>query len=78
MLKLEYRRKRDKHQTVTLLGSPKGIADLYWQLTHNYSDIPDGTGICDIKITNLDGADVTNGIMQKHYEYSTQLDKFLD
>lgn len=78
MLKLEYRRIRDKYQTVTVLGSPKGIADLYWQLTHNYSYMPDGTGIGNIKITNLDGADVTSGIMQKHYEYSTQLDNNLD
>ncbi len=80
MLKLEYARIRDRHQTVTVLGSPKGIADLYWQLTHNYTDMPDGTEIGFIKITNLDGADVTSRLVKniKHYEYCTQLDKNLD
>ena len=78
MLKLEYRRVSDIHQTVTVIGSPVGISDLYWQLCHNYSERPDGAAICNVSVSNLDGLDVTEGIMQKRYERCTNLDKNID
>lgn len=78
MLKLEYSRKLDKFQTVTVIGSPAGIWDLYWQLTHNYSDTPDGTGIGRIKVTNLDGGEVQNRALANYFSCSTELDKNLD
>ena len=72
MLKLTYNRKRDKFQTVTVLGDPVGIRDLYWQLTHNYK-AQDGTKIGSIKISNLDGVDCTESIMTNPFGYCTDL-----
>lgn len=48
-----------KEEFGTVIGMPDSIFDLYWQLTKNYS-CDDGTKILSIKITNLDGLDVTN------------------
>ena len=72
MLKLTYNRQNDPFQTVTVLGDPIGIRDLYWQLTHNYS-AQDGTAIKDITITNLDGIDCTQTIMTEPYSWATTL-----
>jgi len=77
MLKLEYARSSDKFQTVTVLGSPRGVADLYWQLKYNHSGSPDGTGVGSVTVTNLDGVDVTDNVMQAHYEHDSRLDKNL-
>ena len=70
MLKLTYSRRRDKFQTVTVLGDVDGIRDLYWQLTYNYK-ARDGTAIYNIKITNLDGEVCTT--MVRAYLYPSQL-----
>ncbi len=43
MLQLKYTKKRDRFQTVTVLGDPEGIRDLYWQLTKNYTCSGAGT-----------------------------------
>ncbi len=68
VLKLTYSRKADKYWTVTLLGDPAGISDLYWQLTRNYK-AEDGTEIDNIKVTNLDGIDVTSTVLSHpHYD----------
>ena len=72
MLKLTYCRKNDKYQTVTVIGSPDGVRDLYWQLTHNYS-AQDGTEIGEIKVSNLDGWDITNEVMQYPYIKCTKM-----
>jgi hypothetical protein len=65
MLKLTYNRKSDKFQTVTVLGSPEGIRDLYWQLTHNYV-AQDGTAIDKIIVSNLDGTIISPTDFQPH------------
>lgn len=78
MLKLTYTRYLDEFKEVTVLGSPEGIRDLYWQLTHNYSKHPDGTGIGDVKVSNLEGVDVTERFMSEPYSWCTRLDKNLE
>lgn len=72
MLKLTYNRKSDKFSTVTVIGSPLGIRDLYWQLTHNYKAV-DGTEIGEVLVTNLDG-DKIETIMHRPYQNTTHLD----
>ena len=72
MLKLTYTRKRDRFQTVTLMGDPIGIRDLYWQLTHNYK-AQDGTEIGSITVSNLDGVDCTADFMTNPHANSTHL-----
>lgn len=73
MLKLKYSRKNDQFQTVTILGSPEGIRDLYWQLTHNYSP-QDGTAIGNIVVTNLDGTIISSKDFQPNPGmYATQM-----
>ena len=73
MVKLTYTRASDRGVSVTVLGDPAGIADLYWQLTNNYSDITDGTGIGDIKVTTLDGDDVTDTFLHDRFGNTTRL-----
>lgn len=75
LLKLTYSRASDQHQTVTVLGDPDGIRDLYWQLTHNYKPI-DGTAIGNIEVRNLDG-DVAAKVMEDPCRYATNL-SYLD
>lgn len=72
MLKLTYTRKTDNYYTVTVLGDPEGIRDLYWQLTHNYK-AQDGTGIGSVKVSNLDGEDCTASIMVRPYIADSQM-----
>jgi hypothetical protein len=72
VLKLTYTRKRDKFQTVTVLGDAAGIRDLYWQLTHNYK-AQDGTEIGEIKVTNLEGLDCTRVFFQHPHGVDSQL-----
>ncbi len=72
MLQLKYTKQRDRFQTVTVLGDPKGIRDLYWQLTKNYA-CSDGTGIGDIRVINLDGDDVTMYVMTNPHDNATRL-----
>ena len=72
MLKLTYSLKRDEYQTVTVLGDPMGIRDLYWQLTSNYS-ANDGTGIGRVYVSTLGGEDVTQNIMASPYSNYTRL-----
>jgi hypothetical protein len=78
MLKLTYTRASDEYAEVSVLGSPEGIRDLYWQLTHNYSEETDGTGIGTIKVGDLEGNDVTDSFMQEPYAWCTRLDKNLE
>lgn len=78
LLKLTYTRASDRFAEVTLLGSPKGIRDLYWQLTHNYSEETDGTGIGTIKVRNLEHEDITDSFMREPYPLCTRLDKHLE
>lgn len=78
MLKLTYTRARDEFQTVTVLGDPAGIRDLYWQLTHNYQAQAqvgyfDGSKIGTVKITNLDGMDCTDTVMANPFGYCISL-----
>ena len=76
MLKLTYNKKDDPFQYVTVLGDPEGIRDLYWQLTHNYQPL-DGTGIGEIKITNLDGVELnTKEFLQNPFGQMTSLSSF--
>jgi len=77
MLKLTYTRKKDQFQTVTVLGDPKGIKDLYWQLTQNYK-CEDGTAIGDIIVSNLNGDIVTDSVLSAPYLYSTHLSELED
>ena len=72
MLKLTYSRKSSQLDTVTVLGDPAGIRDLYWQLTHNYA-AKDGTEIGNIKVTNLQGYDCTRFIMSAPHKFDTRL-----
>jgi len=75
MLKLTYHRKKDEFASVTVLGSPEGIRDLYWQLTANYATETDGTGIGCIKITNLEGDAIDiKELMVTPHAWSTRLD----
>jgi hypothetical protein len=78
MLKLTYTRASDKYAEVSVLGSPEGIRDLYWQLTHNYSEETDGTGIGTIKVGDLEGHDFTESFMSQPYQCMTKLDKNLE
>ena len=78
MLKLTYTRASDKHAEVSVLGSPEGIRDLHWQLTHNYSEETDGTGIGNIKVSNLEGVDLTDEYVSQPYQYMTRLDRNLE
>lgn len=72
MLKLTYTRKRDRFQTVTVIGDAAGIRDLYWQLTHNYK-AQDGSEIGSVNVFNLDGVEVTSTIMSNPHGSATQL-----
>ena len=72
VLQLKYTKLRDKFQTVTVLGDPEGIRDLYWQLTKNYT-CSDGTGIGDVRVINLDGDDVTMYVMTNPSDNATRL-----
>ena len=72
MLKLTYTRKRDRFQSVTLIGDAIGIRDLYWQLTHNYK-AQDGTEIGSITVSNLDGVDCTADFRTSPHANSTRL-----
>lgn len=76
MLKLTYARKRDQFQTVTVMGDPEGIRDLYWQLTHNYQ-AQDGTEIGEITVSDLDGNAIslmgTGGLMVQPHSHATRL-----
>ena len=71
MLKLTYTRKRDRFQTVTLMGDAIGIRDLYWQLTHNYK-AQDGTEIGSITVSNLDGVDCTADFIRNPHANSSR------
>lgn len=71
MLKLTYR--TGSINFVTVIGSPGGIRDLYWQLTHNYA-AQDGRKITKITITNLDGKDCTDEVIHNPHLHSTNLD----
>lgn len=77
MLQLKYTKRRDKFQTVTVLGDPEGIRDLYWQLTKNYG-CSDGTCIGDIRVLNLDGEDVTETVMHRPWHSATRLSNLDD
>jgi hypothetical protein len=77
LLKLIYSRASDPFETVTLLGDPKGIRDLYWQLTHNYMP-QDGTAIGSIKVNNLEGIDVMKDFMVNPYACASQLSNMQD
>lgn len=70
MLKLTYH--IGSHNFVTVLGSPMGIQNLYWQLTHNY-EAQDGYKITKVAVTNLDGIDCTNEVIHNPHTYSTNL-----
>jgi hypothetical protein len=72
MLKLTYTRQSDRFQTVTVIGDPIGIQDLYWQLTHNYK-AQDGTKIGTITVSNLEGLDLPDGWWLEPYRYMTRL-----
>ena len=72
MLQLKYTKQRDKFQSVTVLGDPEGIRDLYWQLTKNYG-CSDGTCIGDIRVMNLDGEDVTETVMLIPWHSATRM-----
>ena len=78
MLKLTYTRASDKHAEVSVLGSPEGIRDLHWQLTHNYSEETDGTGIGTIKVSNLEGVDLTDEYIREPYAFCSRLDRNLE
>ena len=78
ILKLTYTRASDKHAEVSVLGSPEGIRDLHWQLTHNYSKETDGTGIGTIKVSDLEGVDVTEDYVSQPYQCMARLDKNLE
>lgn len=72
MLKLTYTRRSNVFQTVTVIGDPEGIRDLYWQLTQNHN-AHDGTAICDVEVTNLDGINCTGKILTEPYANMTQM-----
>lgn len=74
MFKLTYNRKSDMHQTVSVIGDPAGIRDLYWQLTHNYA-AQDGTEIGQITVTNLDGDNCTKLVMTEPHLWATQMSR---
>ena len=78
ILKLTYTRASDKHAEVSVLGSPEGIRDLHWQLTHNYSKETDGTGIGTITVSDLGGNSVTDSFICEPYAWCTKLDKNLE
>lgn len=66
LIRLIYNRKKDPAQFVTVLGEPAAIRDLYWQLTHNYS-AKDGTAIGTVTVTDMNGKDCTNQILQSPF-----------
>lgn len=73
MLKLTYSRKQDEFKTVTVLGDPEGIRDLFWQLTRNYL-ANDGTEIGKIVVTNLDGFAIDlDDFMKNPHRYDSHL-----
>jgi hypothetical protein len=72
LLKLTYSLARDKFQTVTLIGDPDGIRNLYWQLTRNHSS-QDGTAIGEIKVTDLDGIDCTREVFSNPHGNATPM-----
>jgi hypothetical protein len=75
MLKLTYSRKKDRFQTVTVLGDAIGIRDLYWQLTHNYK-AQDSTEIGSVVVTSLDGELIeAKDILSDAFAYDTSLSK---
>lgn len=62
MLQLRYRLKRDRFQYATLFGDCVAIANLYWQLTHNYKAV-DGQAIGEIVVMDMEGRDVTASVL---------------
>ena len=68
LIQLTYERQSDEFHTVKVIGSPKGIRDLYWQLTHNYK-AQDGTRISNVKVIDLDGH-IIQDVMVNPYQGS--------
>jgi len=54
IIKLTYSHPHDKFRTVTVLGDPNGIFDLYGRLTAAPFEYP-SHGVGQIRLTNLDG-----------------------
>ena len=77
MLQLRYTKRRDEFQTVTVLGDPVGIRDLYWQLTKNYG-CSDGSCIGDIRVLNLSGVDITDEVLRHPWSHATRLSNLTD
>lgn len=77
MLQLKYSKASDKSQTVTVIGDPAGIRNLYWQLTENHACI-DGTGIGEVRVLNLSGDDVTATVMAQPWSSATQMSNLDD
>lgn len=78
LLKLTYNRESNESEYVTVIGDVAGILDLHWQLRKNYQ-ANDGTAISEIKITNLDGSDLTESYAIKDaYVYATYLSNIED
>jgi hypothetical protein len=73
MIKLTYAKPGDEFDRVTVLGSEKGIFDLWFRLTHANPEYP-SHGVEHIRITNLDGyvIDPTKGINEA-YRAATDL-----
>jgi hypothetical protein len=57
MLKLTYSIPQDEFQTVTVLGSPEGIFDLWFRLKEVDPKYPTH-GFASIKVHNLDGGEI--------------------
>ena len=78
MLKLDYNKKANSYQWVSVIGDADGIRDLYWQLTRNHHP-HDGVAIGEVEVSNLDGRILTEDeILQKPHVYSTALSRGLD
>jgi hypothetical protein len=63
MLMLTYNLASDEFQNVSVIGDEKGIYNLYWQLTHNYS-AKDGLKIGQIMVSDLVGNEI---VMNKSF-----------
>lgn len=66
MIKLTYNLVNDEFKWHTFLGDPKSIANLYWQLSHNYQCF-DGTKIKDVFVSNLDGEKIDNIMFESRF-----------
>lgn len=67
MLKLTYTKQSiEGTDDVTVLGDVEGIRDLYWVLTHSLK-------MTRVKVTNLDGTDITDTVMHSPYLRCTNL-----